>query len=267
MINIFICVWGFFMSGSQSGFDIKQDVIDDVQTLLGGSMIDVELSPKDYQVALKLSLERYRQRSSNAVEEAYAFLELQIEQVEYYLPPEIVDVRQILRRGLGGNTTGTYIDPFSLAYTNLYLLQAGAGGGYSAGLLTFELFYQYQEQAGRMFGRDINFHFNTANKKLTLVRRILAEENVLLWVTKTKPDEMILQDPFARPWVRSYTLAFCKGILGEAYSKYAQVIGPGGGVTLKGTELKAESIAEMEKLETELNNYVDNGLPLGLVIG
>ena len=132
------------MSGL-SGFDIKQEIINDVTTMLGGSMIDVELSQNDFQVALKLSLERYRQRSSNSVEEAYAFLEQQIEQTEYYLPQEIVDVRQIFRRGLGGNTTGTYIDPFSLAYTNLYLLQAGAGGGYSAGLLTFELFYQYQE--------------------------------------------------------------------------------------------------------------------------
>ena len=253
------------MSGL-SGFDIKQEIINDVTTMLGGSMIDVELSQNDFQVALKLSLERYRQRSSNSVEEAYAFLELQIEQTEYYLPQEIVDVRQIFRRGLGGNTTGTYIDPFSLAYTNLYLLQAGAGGGYSAGLLTFELFYQYQEQAGRMFGRDINYHFNTVTKKLTLVRRIMAEENVLLWVTKVKPDDMILHDPFARPWVRSYTLAMCKGMLGEAYSKFSQVIGPGGGVNLKGDALKAESVAEIEKLETELLNYVDGGTPNSFVI-
>ena len=257
------------MSGTQSGlsgFDIKQEIINDVTTMLGGSMIDVELSQNDFQVALKLSLERYRQRSSNSVEEAYAFLELQIEQTEYYLPREIVDVRQIFRRGLGGNTTGTYIDPFSLAYTNLYLLQAGAGGGYSAGLLTFELFYQYQEQAGRMFGRDINYHFNTVSKKLTIIRRILAEENVLLWVTKVKPDEMILQDPFARPWVRSYTLAMCKSMLGEAYSKYSQVIGPQGGVSLKGDALKSESVTEIEKLETEILNYVDGGTPSSFVI-
>ena len=253
------------MSGL-SGFDIKQEIINDVTTMLGGSMIDVELSQNDFQVALKLSLERYRQRSSNSVEESYAFLELQVEQTEYYLPQEIVDVRQILRRGLGGNTTGTYVDPFSLAYTNLYLLQAGAGGGYSAGLLTYELFYQYQEQAGRMFGRDINYHFNTASKKLTIVRRILAEENVLLWVTKMKPDDMILQDPFSRPWVRSYTLAMCKGMLGEAYSKFSQVIGPSGGTTLKGEALKSESVTEIGNLETELLNYIDGGTPNSFVI-
>lgn len=245
----------------------KQELIDDVQTMLGGSMVEVELEPKDYQVALKLSLERYRQRSSNAVEEAYAFLELQYEQTEYYLPEEIIDVRQIFRRGLGGTSGGTNIDPFSLAYTNLYLLQAGAGGGYSAGLLTYELFYQYQEQAGRMFGRDMMFNWNVVNKKLTLARRIGSEETVLLWVTKIKPDDMILQDPFARPWVRSYTLALCKQMLGEAYSKFAQIIGPQGGTTMKGSELKSEGKEDIVNLETELLNFVDNGQPLGIVIG
>lgn len=245
----------------------KQELIDDVQTLLGGSMVEVELEPKDYQVALKLSLERYRQRSSNAVEEAYAFLELQYEQTEYYLPEEIIDVRQIFRRGLGGTSGGTNIDPFSLAYTNLYLLQAGAGGGYTAGLLTYELFYQYQEQAGRMFGRDIMFNWNVVSKKLTLARRIGSEETVLLWVTKIKPDDMILRDPFSRPWVRSYTLALCKQMLGEAYSKFAQVIGPQGGTTMKGDSLKSEAKEDILALETELTNFVDNGMPLGIVIG
>jgi hypothetical protein len=246
---------------------VRQEILDDVARLMGGSMIETDLEAQDYQMAIKLALERYRQRSSNAVEEAYAFLALQPEQTEYYLPEEIVDVRQIFRRGLGGTTGGTYIDPFSLAYTNLYLLQAGAGGGYTAGLLTFELFYQYQEQAGRMFGRDVNYHYNTVSKKLTLVRRMLGEETVLLWVTKVKPDEMILKDPFARPWIRSYTLAVCKEMRGQAYSKYSQGIGPQGGFTLSGDALKAEAKEEMEKLDTEILNFIDNGTPLGIVIG
>lgn len=247
--------------------DLKQEIIGDIKRLLGGSMVDVELDPDDYKTALRWALERYRQRSSNAVEEAYAFLELQPETTEYYLPEEIVDVRQIFRRGLGGTTGGTYIDPFTLAYTNLYLLQAGAGGGYTAGLLTFELFYQYQEQAGRMFGRDINYHYNTATKKLTIIRRVTAPESVLLWVTKIKPDDMILRDPFSKPWIRSYSLALAKEMLGQAYSKFGQIIGPQGGATLKGDALKAESVAELDKLETELLQFVDNGTPLGVILG
>lgn len=245
----------------------RQEIIDDVKILLGGSMIEVELESQDYDRAVKMALDRYRQRSSNAVEEAYMFLELETEQTEYYLPSEVFDVRQIFRRGLGGTTGGTYIDPFSLAYTNLYLLQAGAGGGYTAGLLTFELFYQYQEQAGRMFGRDIMFNWNVVTKKLTIPRRITAPETVLIWVTKVKPDDMILMDPFARPWIRSYTLAWCKLMLAEAYGKYGQVLGPQGGTTLKADVLRTEGREDLDKLDTEILNYVDGGTPYGVILG
>ena len=245
----------------------RQEIIDDVRILLGGSMIEVELESQDYDRAVKMALDRYRQRSSNAVEEAYMFLELETEQTEYYLPAEVFDVRQIFRRGLGGTTGGTYIDPFSLAYTNLYLLQAGAGGGYTAGLLTFELFYQYQEQAGRMFGRDIMFNWNVVTKKLTIPRRITAPETVLIWVTKVKPDDMILMDPFARPWIRSYTLAWCKLMLAEAYGKYGQVLGPQGGTTLKADVLRTEGREDLDKLDTEILNFVDGGTPYGVILG
>jgi hypothetical protein len=245
----------------------RQDIIDDIKILLGGSMVEVELESQDYNTAIKMALDRYRQRSSNAVEEAYMFLELEPEQTEYYLPSEVMDVRQIFRRGLGGTTGGTYIDPFSLAYTNLYLLQAGAGGGYTAGLLTFELFYQYQEQAGRMFGRDIMYNWNVVSKKLTIPRRIGASETVLLWVTKVKPDDMVLQDPFARPWLRSYALAWCKLMLAEAYGKFGQVLGPQGGTTIKGDQLRTEGKEELDKLDVEILNYIDNGTPYGVILG
>lgn len=246
---------------------LRQKIIDEVRLMMGGQMVDLELDPEHYQTALNIAFDRYRQRSGNASEEAYMFLRLIYEQSEYYLPDEVVMVRQLFRRGIGESTGGTQLDPFSLAYTNLYLLQAGAGGGYTAGLLTFELFYQYLEQAGRMFGRDINFTFDAVSKKLTIVRKPTGGESILLWVYKMRPDDAILQDPFARPWIRDYTLAWCKQMLGEAYSKFSTMIGPQGGTTLKGDPLKSEAREIMERLEKEIDLYVDGSMPLGVVIG
>ena len=59
------------MSELQTG---QQEVFDYVKNNLGEGMIDVELDPKHYQIALERAINRYRQRSSNAVEESYAFL-------------------------------------------------------------------------------------------------------------------------------------------------------------------------------------------------
>ena len=61
------------MSELQTG---QQEIFDYVKNNLGEGMIDVELDPKHYQTALTRAVDRYRQRSSNAVEESYAFLEL-----------------------------------------------------------------------------------------------------------------------------------------------------------------------------------------------
>jgi hypothetical protein len=246
---------------------LRQQMINEVRLMMGGQMVDIELDPEHYETAATLALDRYRQRAGNSMEEAYMFLRILYETNVYTLPDEIVQVRQVFRRGLGEVGGGTSIDPFSLAYTNLYLLQAGAGGGYTAGLLTYELFNDYLKQAGRMFGAYMNFTFDPVTKKLQLIRKPTGGETVVLWVMKVKPDDQILQDPYIRPWIRSYTLAWCKQMLGEAYSKFNTVIGPQGGTTLKGDALKQEATAMFEQLEKELDLYIDSSTPPMIVIG
>jgi len=245
----------------------RQKMIDEVRLMMGGQMVDIELDPEHYETAANLAFDKYRQRSSNSMEEAHMFLKIIYETNVYTLPDEIIQVRQIFRRGLGAIGSGTSIDPFSLAYTNMYLLQAGSGGGYSAGLLTYELFTEYLKQAGRMFGAHLNFTFDPVTKRLQLIRKPTGGEDVLLWVEKTKSDDHILLDPYARPWIRNYTLAWCKQMLGEAYSKFNTLIGPQGGTTLKGEALKSEAKEMFDVLGKELELYIDNGMPPGIVIG
>ena len=130
----------------------KQEVYDYVNASLGGGMVDVELDPVHYETALKTALTRFRQRSDNSVEESYMFLPTVIDQNKYILPNEVIEVRKLFRRSIGSRTGGgdggTLFEPFNLAYTNTYLLASSNMGG----LATYELFSQYQELVGRMFG-------------------------------------------------------------------------------------------------------------------
>jgi hypothetical protein len=234
--------------------ELKQEIYDYCRTRLGDGMIEVELDPKHYEVALITAVDKYKQRSESSVEESYGFLELLEDTNVYTLPDEVTNVRQIFRRTVGGaNATegGTFFDPFELAYTNVYLLQSGRIGG----LATYEMFAGYQELVGRMFGGYINFYYDTVTRKLEIVRRQRNVETVLLWLYNNKPDGILLQDRYAKPWLRDYTLAICKTMLGEARGKFATIAGPQGGTSLNGDQVKADGQQEMERLEASINNY------------
>jgi hypothetical protein len=185
------------------------------------------------------------------------------------LPHEIIEVRQIYRRSVGsrsgGGDGGTLYEPFNLAYTNAYLL-AGSGMG---GLATYELFAQQQELVGRMFGSFIEFTWNTTTKKLTVLQRPRAGEGeeVLLEVYMYRPDAQLLNDYLAKQWIKDYTLAGCKYMLGEAREKFSTIAGPQGGTALNGTSLKAEAQAEMEKLEAEVGLSMAGGTGYSFTIG
>ena len=245
----------------------KQEVFKYVELNLGGGMIDVELDPDHYETALTAALSKFRQRSDNSVEESYLFLPTVIDQNTYTLPEEVIEVRKIFRRSIGSRTGGgdggTLFEPFNLAYTNTYLLASTNMGG----LATYNAFAQYQELVGRMFGSFIEFKWNTTTKELVILQRPRAEEELLLYAYNYRPDSELLKDYLASQWIKDYTLAVCKYMLGEARSKFATIAGPQGGSTLNGDALKSEAQAEMEKLETDVATQVAGGVGYSFTIG
>jgi hypothetical protein len=246
----------------------KQEVYDYVYAMLGGGMVDVELDPIHYETALTKALTKFRQRSDNSVEESYIFLPLIEDTNDYILPNEIIEVRQIFRRSIGSRTGngdgGSLFEPFNLAYTQTYLL---SGSTQLGGLATYDMFAGYQELVGRMFGSFIEFKWNSTTKKLTILQRPRAGENVMLMCYNYRPDSELLNDYLAKQWIKDYTLAACKFMLGEARSKFATIAGPQGGTSLNGDTLKAEAQAEMDKLEQDVSMAVAGGTGYGFLIG
>jgi hypothetical protein len=338
----------------------RAEVIDYIRMRLGDGIVDVELEQEHYEMAIKQALIKYRQRSANAVEESYAFLDLLPETQEYILPQEIQAVRQLFRRGIGSvtGTTASQFEPFASGYLNTYMLVAGRVGG----LVNYELFASYQKLTATMFGGYITYTFNPVTKKLTITRKIpnaghtnarvstltasgtavgstitfttsqpymmsvgdtviisncpdpgyngmypvltrnddhtsftvaagrtlsstqiigfdlnktkiysnvvdQFAESCLLWVYNKKPDQMLLNDIYAFPWLQEYAYSFAKRILGEARSKFNQIAGPQGGASLNGEALKTEAAAEMEELEKQLINNIEGNMPMTWITG
>jgi len=249
---------------------LREELMTEIKLALGDGMVDVELDPAHLDLAIKQTLEVYRQRSNNAMEESFIFLEVQPDVSTYTLPDEVQEVRDIYRRSIGATAGGgASIDPFSLAFTNnIYLLTNPGGLGGGTGILAqYELAMGYQELIGRMFGRDLMFTWNAATKKLFVHRRFTSDEEVVLHVYMTKTEDVLLRDPYAKPWIRAYATACAKIMLGEAYSKFSSLAGPQGGISLKGDALKTEGAAEKEKLEAELLQFIDSHDGMPFIIG
>jgi len=252
----------------------RGEITDYIRLRLADGIVDVELDTDHYNLAIDQAVLKYRQRADNSQEESYAFLKLKPETQEYILPSTVMDVRAAYRRGIGSvtGTTASQFEPFASGYLNTYMLVAGRVGG----LLSYELFVDYQKQAMKMFGGYLNFHYNKTTRKLTLIRKIPTQganppeegmEDCLLHIYNYKPDSMLLNDYQAFPWIQEYAYSFAKRILGEAREKFATIAGPSGGTTLNGASLKAEANEEMASLEQQLREYVDGSNPLTWVIG
>jgi len=245
--------------------ELKTTVFDYVRYSLGDGIIDVELDPIHYETALNQSLIRYRQRSSNSVEESYSFLNLQMDTNTYTLPNEVISVRNVYKRNIGANSgTSSQYEPFEAGFVNFYMIQSGRVGGLS----TYYLYSAFLKEAAKMFGGYINYTFNKTTKEITIMRRPRAEsETILLWTENFKPDVTLLTDIYSLPWIREYTLARCMMILGEARSKFSTLPGPQGGSSLNGGDLLTRGQAKIDALELELTNYVAGETPMWFVIG
>ena len=109
----------------------------------------------------------------------------------------------------------------ALLYKHIFVSKFNMGG-----LATYNAFAGYsQELVGRMFGSFIEFKWNRATKQLTPHNDPRAEEEILLQCYNHRPDFQLLDDYMAVQWIKDYTLAKCKYMLGEARSKFATIAG------------------------------------------
>ena len=248
--------------------EVREKMIHSIITRLGGNMIDVELDNDTLQKCIDLAEAKLIQRGDAYVEESLVLLTLKKNQKEYILPNEIIEVQQIYRRGYGrayGSTGGQNMDPFAMAWTNVYL--AGAVNGIrTGGLVTYELHNDYLKTAGKMFGMYMNYAFNPNTHKLTLAENPRSDDEIILLHSYVDRAEYeVLQDRYSALWIENWALAEAMEILGRIRSRFASLPGPNGGVNSDGEALKNESKTMKEELTKELNNFVPGGDNIGMM--
>ena len=242
--------------------EVRENMINSILLRLGDGMIDVELTHEQLQKCIDLALAKLIQRSDAYVEESLVLLTLKKNQKEYILPNEIVAIQQLYRRGYGrsyGSTGGQNMDPFAMAWTNVYM--AGAINGVrTGGLVTYELHNNYLKTAGKMFGMYMNYSFNPNTHKLLIAENPRADDEIILLHSYVDRAEYeVLQDRYASLWIENWAMAEAMEILGRIRSRFGNLPGPNGQVSQDGDALKSESKAMKEELTKELSNFVVGG--------
>ena len=243
----------------------RDRLVNELRLLLGDQMMDVELDPEHYDLAITMALDRIRQRSDGALEEEDLFLTVQPSVQEYTLPEEVQEVRRLYRRGVGAFTSGGInFDPVDGAFFNIYLLQPQRTGG----LASWDFYNQYLETTERLFASQYNFVWYNSSKTLRLIRKPQATEDVMVRCWTRKSEDTLFVDPYTGPWIRQYSIAQCKGMLGQARSKYTNGIpGPNGNVALNGEQLIQQAQQEIENLDKELDLIYTGGDGYSFIIG
>jgi hypothetical protein len=244
----------------------RASIAREIYLRLGGQMIDVEIDPEHYELAIDKALEKYRQRSENAVEEKFIDLELAVDQNTYQLTEDVIEIKDIYQSATGGTLNqGVEFEPFGAQYINTYLgpLASGQGGS----LATYDFLQQKLELVGLLFGYEFQFTWNRSRKQLILQRRPRSAITVYLHAYAYRDEADLFTDYSCRGWIKDYALAQSKLMLGEARGKFATIAGPQGGTTLNGDQLKADALNELIQLEEDLKLYKDGAAGLGIIIG
>lgn len=241
--------------------NLSNEFIDDVVTMLSGTLVDVELDTPDIETAYRMAKKTWKQKGSDNLNHSFYQLDVVSGQNEYQLPAEIADVVSVITMS---NDAFTMEDPFAMASFQ-ETFTYGMGGGVSADFFyIYDMTRQIIDNNKMYTAEEPNFRFNRRSNTIYLFNPPSVDRKWVLEVYRQSTDEEYQNNL----WILNWTIAECKQILGRAYRKFGSLPSPTGESQLDGDTLVQEAQREKELLLEEIDNFVD-GDPdgMGVYIG
>jgi hypothetical protein len=247
--------------GTDGSYDERARLIDILKIQLGYPAICVELSESAYNVAIDNALDEFRRRADNAYNMQYVIFELKPGQVKYYLNDprigsnRVVNVIKIHRvNSMGMNS----ITGEMSVYAQAFFQQMYTGGGFD--ILSIHMMACLAEEYQRIFAGDLSFVWNESTRQLQILRQITRPEKVILECSMERTDQDLLTDRWAKQWLQHWAHSEAVEQLGFIRSKFGNLPGAGGGVTLNGSELFGISSEMQVEALRQISDYeVGNG--------
>lgn len=226
----------------------EEEFFDEIYTMLGDSMVDVELSERDLRVAFNRAKRTYKQMGPNNQSQGYFCVPVKKGVQEYHVPAEINTIVKVIRPTLAWNVD----DPMAMAAYNALFFHHPSSIG-TGDFITMEYMYQNLEIWRRYTAHDVDFHHNPRMGIVRFLQVPKVDEQWYLECYSDSPDDIYR----GVLWVQNWTLAEAKKILGGAYRKMGGVAGPDGStMNIGGDQLIQEAQEEMRLLLEDIQNGV-----------
>ena len=252
--------------GTDGSYDERLRLIKVLKHQLGYPQVCSELSEEQFNVAIDNALDEFRRRADNAYAHKFISFTVKKGQVVYYLNDprdlthkvvNVIKIHRINHLGISSLSaeTGLYAQAF---FNQLYQ-------GSNVDVLAIHLMNQLSENYEKIFAGNLSFTWDEPSRQLTILRRILQdEERVLLEVALERTEQELLYDRWVKQWIQAWAQSECWEMLGEIRSKYGALPGPSGGITLNGDSCLARSTEMQAELLRQIADYeVGNGVNFG----
>jgi len=264
-----------------------------VRRQLGYPLVKVELTDDQIKDNIYRALDMFiKYASDNGSEEAFYSLMLSAGQTDYELPEGILDVIDFNDEGYGDHGINTLFTMQNQLY-NAGLLNFGdLGTGLT--MVSYHLALDFIEVIQRYTTTGFQWNYDDVERILTVSPEpesgtiTIHEPNTGSSKIVNSPGWILLKVKqligtgrpgfssnkaysalYNKTWVKEYTLALCKIVLGEIRRKFESYSSIGNtGIALNGDALLSEGKEEKEQLEEKLmtfENYSGYGILTGIV--
>ena len=247
--------------GTDGSYDERANLIRVLKVQLGWPSVCVELTEESFNVAIGNALDEFRRRADNAYNRRYIFFTLKKEQSMYYLndprngTDKIVDIINIFRvNALGSTSMGGENGAYSQLFFNQYY------SGNMVDLLSIHLISSLSEDFEKIFAGNLTFGWNELTRQLEIFRKIHRDEKVVCECVMERTEQDLLTDRWVKQWIQTWAHAELKEILGMIRSKYPNLPGANGGLSLNGDMLINEARQDFDECLRQIRDFeVGNG--------
>ena len=247
--------------GTDGTYDDRIRLIKILKHQLGYPSVCVELTDEQFNIAIDNALDTFRQRADNAYSHRFVLFTLKKGQQIYYLndprnkSDKIVSIMKAHRVNLYGiNTFSELNGLYAQAFFNQFF------NGPNIDYVSIHLMHQQSELAETIFAAELGFFWDEASRELNFINRIAKDERIVLDCAIERTEQELMSDRWCKQWLQAWAESECWDMLGQIRSKYGNLPGANGGVTLNGESLVQRAETAQTELLRQLADYeVGNG--------